>query len=566
MKKRPWEEVWDDMQKTSAQQLADFGGRGIVVESSELERVRNLPRRVLDLENIYDCTDHFRKEGGTMELYPLQNACLVEACLADGLVGMLAVGAGKTLVTLLIGSAMSSRMAVLLVPSQLKEQLNREIDELYGKHFNIPMDQIKIISYNELSSVRFATVLELINPDLIVLDEAQHLSRKSTRQDRFFAFMDDHPACRLVALSGTMTQRSIKDYARIMEYALRKNSPLPGAAAGRGTLLDWASVLDAGVPDHSRKRPGALKKFCAKGETVREGFRRRLIQTQGVVASGEDELGVSLVVCRKDLDIPALLQKQMDTTQEDWTIGDEEFEDHLALARTMRQLAQGFYYRWAWPNDVKDTEWLEARSAWHKEIRQHLTYNSRPGADSAKLYTNAVLCGAIDSPSYAAWAKVMNRPEPPTVAVWLDQFVIDYAIEWAKKSVKKAPSIIWYTHKCVGEWLAQKSGFAHYGAGKDASTAKEPVIICSIASQGTGKNLQHVYSRSLVLDLPPNGKVVEQLFGRTHRNGQKADGVLYDWLGHTPELIAGLAQAIIDAEYVVESTGQRQKLLYCDMI
>lgn len=562
-KKRVWEEIFDDMQKQVKQQNVEFGGRGEVVHSSELQRVLGLRRRILNLDTVFDCTDHFRKEAGTMQLLPIQNACLADACVANGLFGPIAVGAGKTLVTLLLPEAMNSECTVLLVPPSLKKQLKREIDEVYGKHFNLPMDRLKILTYHELSSPKFSEILDFVNPDLIIADECHKLRRKdAVRTGRFLEYMKDHPKCRFVGLSGTVTGRSIKDYAHLIELALGKNSPLPGTW---GELLDWASCIDADVPDHSRRHPGALRKFCGPGETIREGFRRRLVQTEGVVATAENQLGVSLILQQRSPDVPAIVSQQLQRTKDTWTIGDEEFEDHLALARATRQLSQGFYYRWAWPNGVVDVEWVEARRAWHKEIREFLKHKSRKGVDSPLLYTNAVINGVVSSETYSAWARVKNRKVPPTIPVWLDEFVIDDAIEWANAVKLTEPGIIWYEHKCVGEWLAQKSGLPHYGAGTDASVATAPVIICSIRSQGTGKNLQF-FSRNLVLCMPANGAATEQLLGRTHRMGQKSDEVVVEWLGHMDVLREALEQSERDAAYVAESTGQRQKLLYCTRI
>lgn len=560
--KSGWDRILATIQENAAQEALDFGGRGVVVHSSELQRILSLPRRILDPASVFDCTKHFRKPGGTMEILPIQNACLAEAAVCNGLFAPVAVGAGKTLVTLLLAEAMNSKCAVLLVPPDLKKQLAREIEEVYGPHFHLPLDRLKILAYSQLSSPKFAEILDFVNPDLIIADECHNLRRKqSVRTKRFLDYMKEHAECRFAGLSGTVTSRSIRDYAHLIELALRKNSPLPGGRNSWGELLDWSSVLDADVPDYSRKRPGALKKLCAPGETVRQGFRRRLVQTKGVVATAEDRLGMSLIVRRLNPKVPDVVTRQMQLTEETWAIGEDELEDPMAMARVRKQLSQGFYYRWAWPNDEPDLEWIEARRAWHKEIRDFLTYHSRKGVDSPHLYEKAVIMGGVKSHAYADWAKVMDRKKPPTVPVWLDDFVIEYAIKWANKD----GGIIWYEHKCIGEWLAQKSGFPHYGAGTDSSEATAPVIICSIRSQGTGKNLQYVYSRNLVLSMPSNGGEVQQLFGRTHRRGQPADEVTYDWLGHAEVLTDAIDHAVSDSQYVQE-TMERRKLLYCTRI
>jgi hypothetical protein len=84
--------------------------------------------------------------------------------------------------------------------------------------------------------------------------------------------------------------------------------------------------------------------------------------------------------------------------------------------------------------------------------------------------------------------------------------------------------------------------------------------------QGVGKNLQTHFSRNVITQFPPNGLIVEQMLGRTHRPGQEADEVIVDWFGGTPETEAAIYKAIEDARYQEETITGRQKLLYCTRI
>jgi hypothetical protein len=59
-------------------------------------------------------------------------------------------------------------------------------------------------------------------------------------------------------------------------------------------LKDWSGALDV-KPDQI-VLPGKLMMFCRGGETARQGYRRRLVETAGVVAGSENELGTSLVI------------------------------------------------------------------------------------------------------------------------------------------------------------------------------------------------------------------------------------------------------------------------------
>jgi hypothetical protein len=505
-----------------------------------------------------------------MHFWEIQSAALIEAAKADGLFAPIGVGYGKTLISLTLPFAMDSKCAVLLVPPALKRQLSIEIETVYGKHFDLPLDRIHIVAYSELSSAKKATILEDIEPDLIVADEAHSLRhRSSARTKRFLRYMKEHPECRLAALSGTMTNRSILEYAHLIELALRKNSPLP---RGYRELKDWAGALDV-KPDYVLS-PGVLRQF---GEPVREGFRRRLVETEGVVATDKSELGTSLVIRRLGLTLPASVHVKLESVRKTWAVGDEELTSILELFRVLRQLACGFYYHWVWPENEPDVEWLEARAAWGKEVREKLR-QSREGLDSPLLLAQAAERyrkwdekgrpsprpkTMWPSNTWAAWRRHKLKKVPPTEAVWLDDFMVQGAIKWARS--QDSPSIIWYEHEALGRRIAEDGHFPLYGAGTDASQSTERIIVASMKVQGTGKNLQH-FCRNLYTSLPFNGSMFEQVTGRTHRPGQTRDEVIVDWFGHTPETEEALTKIIDDAEYMEETTGQRQKVLYASRI
>lgn len=562
---------------------------GAVTNSIEFQRILALPRRVLDLDSVeasddtLAVTEYFAKSG-ELSFWPIQARALIEAALADGLFALIGVGHGKTLIGLALPEALDSKKAVYLVKPDLKRQLVREASGFYGRHFNLPLDRIEIVSYTELSAANTASILEKIDPDLIVADEAHCLRHKeSARTDRFLRFAKEHTQCRYAFLSGTMTTRSIMDYAHLIELALRKNSPLP---RGYRELKDWSGALD--VKPEYFMAPGYLKHFCHGGESARDGFRRRLVETQGVVATEEGALGTSLVFNKCSLRIPSKIATLMQGVRKNWSLEGEEFSEATAVSRALKQLACGFYYRWVWPEDEPDYEWLDARRAWNSEVRQRLKHSSE-GFDSPFLLAQAaeryrkweqrgkprpyrirgdiVLIPNGDgkpskawvSSSWESWLEVKDREPPPVQAVWVSDFLVDAAIEWAKK--QKQPCIIWYEWKALGERIASKGELPLYDAGTDASESNDHVIVASIRTQGTGKNLQR-FSRNLCTSLPPNGTLVEQLAGRTHRPGQGADEVIIDWFGHTPETEEAMSSVLGDAEYTERTTGQRQKVLY----
>lgn len=102
--------------------------------------------------------------------------------------------------------------------------------------------------------------------------------RKSARTRRFLRYLEAHPETRLVAQSGTLATRTIKDYAHLAEFALREGSPLP---LREPVVEEWAAALDPGT---AVAPPGLLLKLVGppqqlaplEGENEAERDRRRV--------------------------------------------------------------------------------------------------------------------------------------------------------------------------------------------------------------------------------------------------------------------------------------------------
>lgn len=559
----------------------------------EFLRVKALPRRVLDLSQVPDLTSHLINplckckgcqlcEKGPPQLWPIQSAILMEAYEEHGALGPIAVGAGKTPISLLLGTVMGAERPVLMVPPQTKPQLLERDLPLWSRHFMVSKN-LKVLAYSQLSVERYAHVLEELNPDLIIADEAHNLRHKaSTRTKRFLHYMKKHPECAFVALSGTMTTKSLKDYAHLAEHALRGRSPLP--ISDYNTLEEWSAAID--VPSTASfipMAPGCLLELCTPAEQAlaankykardmaRAGFRRRLVESHGVIATSESALGTSLTIAALKPEVPEPVKEALKELYRTWKLGDEELEDPTAVARSARQLACGFYYIWDWP-DGKDLEWLETRAAWHQVMRSYLTHHARPGLDSPLLIARAADAfskgqGTFEygAAQWAAWAKVKHRPQPDTSPVWISDFLVKEILAWAAtKVVEGQNGIIWTEHRAVEDAL--RAHLPTFGAGSDRQllsiTSKvHPVIVCSIRAHGTGKNLQP-WNHNLVTSPPANGTTWEQLLGRTHRPGQEADEVYADVFLHTVDNFQAWEHALEDAKYIEQTHGSKQKILY----
>ncbi len=542
-----------------------------VKDTSELRRIMALPRRDStggqDLAELTQrLTQALKTEHGTMSLRTIQAFALAELYGEGpqehgGLFGPIGVGQGKALIALLAPVVRQKFKPILFLPAPLKVQTEEQVIPEMRKHWRLHKN-LRIESYNFLSSPKSTDFLEEYKPDMIILDEAHALKRSdASRTKRFLRYMKSHPGCELVALSGTMTQKSLFDFWELCKLALPGlKCPLP---LHYSILKEWDAAIgaDSSWSQDEPMEPGALEMLCDKGENVRQGFRRRLVETPGVVATSASAIGTSLIISKQNIQVPAQIATALaELRRTERTVWGEEVEDGVALSRHAKQLACGFYYRWRWPNDQPDVEWLFARSAWHRELRYHLKRNMS-GLDSPFLVAGAIARGDLESEAYAPWVAIRGRhhPHPPVETVWIDTYMIDHALKWMSDH---PTGIVWYEHTAIGERL-RKAGAQVFGAGPDAAraiiSAKGP-LAASILAHGTGKNLQ-AWDSNLVLSCPSSGATWQQLIARTHRPGQMADEVTCDILLHTQELREAWIKALSIAEYLEHSTGDSQKLL-----
>ena len=533
---------------------------------ADLNRLLALP--VIDPHAAPDLTDRFRRKGGTMRLRPIQSAALHQIERGGGLLAPVAVGLGKSLVAFLTPVVLKATRPLLLIPAALREQCQNDLIR-YGQHFHVPKDLL-IRSYEELSNPRRSGMLRILAPNLIIADEAHKLRHfSSTRVRRMRRYFKENPDCKFIALSGTMTSRSLKDYAHLAKWALGQGSPLP---LDHGLLEAWTAALEEGAT-------APLAPICQKhgDPNPRSAFRRHLTSSIGVVATSDAEVGSSLILTERDLAIPKKLATTMQEVARTFIAPNgDELEGPLARDRVLDQLVCGFFYYWDWSpapwRGVPDKEWLVARSAWHKAVR--LTLESSfavEGLDSPMLLAKACMVGKQVPPNLLAtwklWEVHRHKATPPTLAKWVDDYLITDAIEWA--AAQDDPPLLWYTYKVVAEAVVQQTKWARFGAGevgaKSILAVRTPVIgVASVASHGGGKNLQ-VWGNQALLGPIASATTLEQLLGRSHRTGQARDEVNALLYTQGP-FGAALQQAMVSARYIEQTTGQAQRLCYAARI
>ena len=514
-----------------------------------------------------DFTQQLRTPTGTMSLKPVQNLALHWAKQQRGLIAPLAVGAGKTLLSLLVAPVLGAQRPVLLIPPTMQIPLRREMATL-EKHFKIPKN-ILIVPYSQLSVPKSSHLLEEIKPDLIIADEAHLLKNPdSARVRRFLRLFRNFPNTRLVAMSGTFTSKSLKDYGHLCELALREGSPLPIEDAD---LLAWSNVLDSGSQPQQRDWSifaafsdlRHIDDETRRKDEARTIFRERFNATPGVVATREASVACSLNFFERDIATPDEVLSALRDLHRTWTRPDgEEMDSALSLWRLGMQISQGFYLRWVWPDGVVDWEWMEARSGWHREVRYFLQRNV-PGIDSPFLVWNAVHRGVLTEPSivqaFHRWEGQKHKPQPPTETVWISDFVVENARNWLKEHPK---GLLWHNDVAI-ETALRAAGIPTYGRGEvPPLDGSKGGMALSVRVHGTGLNLQHHHHENLLLSFPSSGKTMEQLVGRTHRQGQPEDEVNVWYYAHTADASGAVRQAREDARYIEATQGSPQKLVY----
>lgn len=618
--------------------------KGEVEWSPDFERVKNLARRPRnnpeewevwadELEQVghplaatvrggvaglvRDLTEALKRPEGTQALREVQALALWEGMLVGGLLGAIFPGGGKTLLGMLMPMALESKRACLFIPPDLRPQFFADW-ETYGAHWKLPnlaggrnfvagRPVLHVHTYAELSHPKSSAMLEEINPDLVMGDEIDALRNENARVRRFKRYFAEHPHTKFCGWSATVVATSIENFWHLLAIALGEGSPVPLA---HREVKRWARALDPS-DDEGYFMPGVLNEFCEPGESIRSGFQRRLVGTQGVVTTEEAALGIPLYFRQRKTKLPENVAKHLRvlrrrTEEGGWKRPDgEELRTSVEVVACAKQLALGLWLHWAYPK-MEPREvielWFERRQAWNRELRSVLA-NPRVHMDSPKLCENAAerwfngglrgrggeiagcpgcsrgpleqhrdACRAFEahplweSMTYQAWIEVEDTVQPVTRVKWESEWLLEDAAAWAAE----APGIVWVDHPEFGHQLSRISGLPYYGGGEES--AEEIIkedgsrsIICSVLSNRKGKNLQ-AFNRNLFTSIPSSNDTIEQAVGRSFRSGQKAPSVSVDFYLHTPELEHSLDTAKARAVFVRDVMGMPQKLCYATFL
>jgi len=548
--------------------------------TEELRRISALPRRlpVCPPGLVEQLTEVLRAPGGTMTLRPTQALALHDIGIYGGAFCALDVGEGKTIISMLAGWVLGAKRPLLILPATLMEKTLRDRDEL-AKHWLISTN-LRLVSYEILGRVQSEDYLSTYEPDLIIADESQKLkNRRAAVTRRVARWMRKAPETKFVAETGSIMNKSLLDFAHVLRWCLKDGAPVPRTSE---ETVEWASAIDEDMPqgnELARLEPGALLSLCTADElgldpvsAARRGFRRRLNETPGViatVAAGASSVGMSAEKVDAAIKVRAITYEMTHATDRafqklraEWKSPADEWPltGGAEVWADAKELALGLTYTW---NPRPPDAWLEPRRDWGSFVREVIS--SSRTLDSELHVAQAIVSGKIDDGGkLARWMAVRDTFVPNPVPVWFDETVLKLCATWAHA----APGIVWTEHSHFAERLSREAGLAYYGAkGLDAAgrfindAPPGRSVIASSDANREGRNLQGLWNRNLITSPAEGSGWWNQLIGRTHRPGQKASEVVVDVLLGCAEHANAMRKALAGAGAVRDTTGAPNKLL-----
>lgn len=542
-----------------------------VRQTTDLQRIKSLPRRKLTLAYAEKQAAHFTRElalNDGFSFKPWQGASLAEAVrTGNGACLWLPVGLGKTAIAETLPVVLKAKKAVLLMNASLEEKTFKDRRAL-RQVLRIANPPARIITRESLALEANAYLLDQIDPDLIIIDESDEFSNfDASATQRIHRFWVKRAKAgrpvKVVSMTGTPSRRSIMAVWHHLIWCLGDMAPVP---LQRSDAEQWAAALDDAVPRQGfRPGPGAL------GDTLDEArtwYLERLRQTPGVVIVNEDSAGDVPLHVGIELapDCPKI-EAAFDDLRMFWrSPSGEEVSDPLSLARIEGQIGCGLVSYYEPPPPQR---WRDARSGVAKFIRERITqtrHAQRP------LDTDAqVMRAHPEHPAVIEWKEVKPVYDPlkHTKVRWISDVTLRWAAEWLTST--KEPSILWCGSVEFSDKLSKLVRLPYYGPkGREVRSGRglhdadpKRSMVCSWHANKRGFNLQ-AWRRNGVIMPPQSAKYLEQMFGRAHRQGQ-TEAVHWTILATSGGTLDSFAAAMGEAAFVAETTGIEQKLLRAEI-
>jgi hypothetical protein len=556
-----------------------FPSAGSVLHSAEFARIDALPRRRWSPDEAQALADRLtealRTPNGTMRLFPVQAVALFEAWRQTalkhrGLFASMSTSSGKTLLSLLLSKIFQAKRPVLLLPAKLIEHKTPKDFLRLSEHWQIGVIP-QLVSYEALGPVSGKGLLERLDPDLLICDEAHKLRNPhASRTRKVRHFRQARPDVPFCLMTGTSIKRALADYSHLAHWALGNGSPVPWR---QDVLEEWDAALSEKLAlGLQRLDPGALLTWALPGEieefgplnTGRRAYQRRLSETLGVVCyhttaeqipASIEIRGIVLEHSRAVLDAFHDLRPHIrpDGKPGGWVLPDgQELVEGLEIYRHARTIVLGFFQKWRYP---APKEWLEKRKALGAFIREKLSGSKQYDSPDEVVKAFPAQREVID------WQAIRKSYDPETIVVWLDGGPLKVCADWLRGG-----GIAFVEHVGFGEALAQVAGVPYFGAGgldrqgRAIDHYHGKACVASVGSNGEGRELQR-FSRMLITSALRNGPEWEQTIAREHRIGQEAETVEVDVLLGCKEHVQPFWQSMRDAELHKHADGGEPKLL-----
>ena len=566
-----------------------------VRRSAEFERINALPRRVLTDADARAAADGLTPDYATrpgLALLPRQGALLAEAGHVRGAYGGLPVGSGKTLATALLPTVLGAQRVLLIMKGNAlaKQKTPHDFRQLRRDGWRMPRVSVTIktlewlstagadTKYREDGSVAKPSFLDTLDPDVILIDEVDDLASTTNaavlRLDRFIRDKRDRaeaqhgPDARrdvtrggvvVVGLTGTPIRKSLMGIWHILAWCLDTDSPLP---LDRREAEMWALALD----EHNGRRPSPGPLGVTVGE-AREWFRRRLIETPGVVIFDGDS-------CDAPLTVRVRLARECSETDahfERFAVEQENPGGIPVSEPLSRMLLDGELgcQRYSYWEPPPPEPWALARRVFARFCRARIEQSqhwSRP------IYTESqVVRRYPEVPEVQNWLRVKDTfdDKGSRRSAWFGRASLDSCHDWLREIDR--PGIVFCGQVEFGRVLAREARLPYYGREGKTSDGSSIVhanprrsMVASWQANKKGLNLQP-WPRLLIVTPPQSAKWLEQLIGRAHRQGQD-DHVYVDLLATSGATLDSFERALDEARFARGIVSLTQKVLRADIV
>lgn len=476
-------------------------------------------------------------------LWGIQCEGVTDYAEEDGLFGAIGVGWGKTILFQMIAEVAYSKKKLkrmmVMVPSQVLNQLVKvdfpfarkripisyPVHVLGGKSMKARLALAKsgkkglyVMPYSCLSTKDTTEVLEAIRPELIICDEADKLgNRRAARTKRVMNYVNEYEP-QGVCLSGTITSKSIKDYWHLIKWCLKESCPLPLSS---NLASEWATKIDAQASSSEASGPivplieWAMDHFPEEEITedtagFRRAYRIRLRTAPGAVASGDLDIGPSLIINNLPVKNPAesegwetLEHFRRQVVESFLTPNGDEIDHAIHTYKWLYELTAGFYNELTFPDEQEfadrcsiseeDAEEILELARGHRASAQLLNSEMRKWIDTfgRELLDTPMFVGLsmskhgareVGDQLYSVWLDHKNYEEDLTTLmlstgahkgtmaelrkkitrslrdsriVRVCPYKIDHAVRWAESLPKGKGGIIWVKHQGIGVWVTE---------------------------------------------------------------------------------------------------------------